>query len=148
MSGLSSIFTWGSVCLAHIRFRRAWKIQGHSLDELAYRSQPGVVGSWIGFIFNCLVLVAQFWTGFAPTGYAKMTASARVQNFFEKYLSAPIVIICFISFKLIKKTRIRRASEIDLVTGHRDIDLAELIAEEKAERARWPVWKKVYRFFC
>lgn len=60
LSGLSSIFTWGSICLAHIRFRRAWKLQGHTLDELAFRSQPGVLGSWIGFIFNVLILIAQF----------------------------------------------------------------------------------------
>jgi amino acid transporter len=53
LSGLSSIFTWGSICLAHIRFRAGWKKQGHSLNELAFRSQPGVIGSWIGFLFNC-----------------------------------------------------------------------------------------------
>jgi yeast amino acid transporter len=57
ISGLSSIFTWASICLAHIRFRKGWKVQGHSLDELAFRSQPGVIGSWIGFIMNCLVLM-------------------------------------------------------------------------------------------
>jgi yeast amino acid transporter len=28
LSGLSSIFTWGSICAAHIRFRAAWKKQG------------------------------------------------------------------------------------------------------------------------
>jgi amino acid transporter len=26
VSGLASIFTWGSICLCHIRFRRAWKL--------------------------------------------------------------------------------------------------------------------------
>lgn len=73
ISGLLSIFTWGSICLAHIRFHRGWKAQGHSLDELSYRSQPGVIGSWVGFIFNCLVLVAQFWVGFASVDYGTMT---------------------------------------------------------------------------
>ena len=52
VSGLSSIFTWGSICLAHIRFRKGWRMQGHTLDELAFRSQAGVVGSWLGFILN------------------------------------------------------------------------------------------------
>jgi amino acid transporter len=63
ISGLAAIFTWASICLCHIRFRAAWKLQGHTLDELAFRSQAGVVGSWVGFIFNILILVAQFWTG-------------------------------------------------------------------------------------
>jgi amino acid transporter len=63
ISGLAAIFTWASICMCHIRFRAAWKLKGHTLDELAFRSQAGVIGSWIGFIFNCLILVAQFWTG-------------------------------------------------------------------------------------
>lgn len=83
LSGLSSIFTWGSICLAHIRFRKAWKVQGHTLDELAFRSQPGIIGSWIGFILNCLVLVAQFWTGIWPVGYGDLTVREQVENFFE-----------------------------------------------------------------
>lgn len=29
LSGLSTLFTWGSICLAHIRFRAAWKFHGH-----------------------------------------------------------------------------------------------------------------------
>jgi len=56
VSGLASIFTWGSICLCHIRFRAAWKLQGHTLDELPYRSQAGVIGSWVGFGINCIVL--------------------------------------------------------------------------------------------
>ena len=63
ISGLAAIFTWASICMCHIRFRAAWKMQGHTLDELAFRSQAGVIGSWVGFIFNCLILLAQFWTG-------------------------------------------------------------------------------------
>ncbi|KFZ00222.1 hypothetical protein V500_01147 [Pseudogymnoascus sp. VKM F-4518 (FW-2643)] len=81
LSGLSSVFTWASICLAHIRFRRAWRIQGRSLDELAFVSQPGVVGSWIGFIFNCLVLAAQFWTGAWPVNYGEMTTGQQGVEF-------------------------------------------------------------------
>ncbi|KAF4635558.1 hypothetical protein G7Y89_g2538 [Cudoniella acicularis] len=87
LSGLSSTFTWGSICLAHVRFRRAWKLQGHSLDELAFRSQPGVIGSWIGFAFNALVLVAQFWVGAWPVGYKAMGVRGQLENFFLYYLA-------------------------------------------------------------
>lgn len=71
VSGLASIFTWGSICACHIRFRQAWKHHGHTLDELPYKSQAGVIGSWIGLGFNCLVVIAQFWTGFAPVSIPK-----------------------------------------------------------------------------
>ncbi|KAJ5291886.1 General amino-acid permease GAP2 [Penicillium angulare] len=148
ISGLSSIFTWGSVCLCHIRFRKAWKVQGHSLDELAFRSQPGLIGSWVGFIFNCLVLIAQFWVGFAPVGYASMTTNELVENFFSVYLAAPVVLLFFIPYKLYYRTKIVHSHQADLVTGRRDLDIQHLIEQERLDRQQWPMWKKVYKMFC
>ena len=148
LSGLSSIFTWGSICLAHIRFRKGWKVQGHTLDELAFRSQPGIIGSWIGFIFNVLILIAQFWVGFAPEGYAKMSTTDKVVNFFQAYLAAPIVILMYVPYKLIYRTPFIRSANMDLHTGIRELNLAELIAEERAERASWPAWKRAYKYVC
>ena len=148
LSGLSSVLTWGSICLAHIRFRKAWRMAGHTIDELPFRSQPGIIGSWCGFIFNCLVLMAQFWTGFAPVGYAKMSASALVQSFFEAYLAAPIVIIMYLGYKFWMRTPFIRTADVDLHSGRRDLDISELIAEERAERASWPRWKRTYKLLC
>ena len=148
LSGLSSIFTWGSICLAHIRFRKAWHVQGHTLDELAWRSQAGVFGSWWGLTFNILVLIAQFWTGFAPVGYASMSASAIAQNFFQAYLAAPIVLIFYITYKIYFKTEVQRTARMDLHTGRRELDISHLVAEERAEIASWPRWKKAYKYFC
>lgn len=148
ISGLSSIFTWGSVCGAHILFRRAWKQQGHTLDELAFQSQPGVIGSWIGLIFNCLVLIAQFWVGFAPVGYASKTPREIAYNFFSVYLAAPVVLLSYFGYKIYYKTKFVRTSEVDLVTGRRELDLQHLIEQERAEQKQWPAWKKVYKIFC
>lgn len=148
ISGLSSIFTWGSICLAHIRFRKGWAAQGHTLDELPFKSQVGVIGSWVGFLFNCLVLIAQFWVGFAPVGYASDSTTDLVETFFEAYLAAPICIACYVSYKLWFKTPFIRASQMDLVTGRRDLDVRHLIEEERAEQANWPFWKKVWHIFC
>lgn len=148
LSGLSAIFTWGSICLAHIRFRKGWRVQGHTLDELAFRSQPGLIGSWIGLALNIIVLIAQFWTGFAPIGYADMTTSELVENWFEVYLAAPVVLLFYIPYKIWYRTPFVRSHNMDLHTGIRELNLAELLAEERAEKATWPKWKKVYKFFC
>lgn len=61
LSGLSTLFTWGAICVTHIRFRAAWKVQGHSLEELPFRAFGGVYGSWVGAILVALVLIAQFY---------------------------------------------------------------------------------------
>lgn len=148
ISGLSSIVTWASICACHIRFRAAWKFNGHSTSELAFKSQPGVVGSWIGLSINVLILIAQFWTGFAPIGYADMTAGERTEAWFEAYLSAPIIILFYLGFKLWKRPAFKRIKDIDITSGRRELDLTEILAEERAEQATWPRWKKAYKFVC
>jgi amino acid transporter len=148
LSGMSSIFTWGSICLAHIRFRRAWKVQGHSLDELAFRSQPGIIGSWIGFIFNVLVVIGQFWVGAWPVDYAAKGPRGQASSFFLAYLGVPIIILFYLIYKVMFKTSIMRSKDMDLATGRRELNLPSLIAEEKAEQAAWPRWKRTYKMFC
>jgi amino acid transporter len=148
ISGLSSVFTWASICLAHIRFRKAWELQGHTLSELPFRAQTGVWGSWLGFVLNILVLIAQFWTGFAPVGWEKMTARQRTESWFAAYLALPIVLIFFIPHKLWLRTKFIRAHNMDLHSGIRDLNLAELMAEEEKERLSWPKWKVWWKWMC
>ena len=59
LSGLAALFTWGSICLAHIRFRKAWALQGHTLDEIPFRAIGGVYGSYLGLVLIFVVLAAQ-----------------------------------------------------------------------------------------
>lgn len=149
LSGLSTIFTWGSICLSHIRFRRAWKVQGHSLNELAFVSQPGIIGSWVGLVLAICVLVAQFWTGFAPIGFEQLSGAERVRSWFAVYLGCPVILTFYLPYKFWFKTKIMRSSRMDLKTGMRmDIDIAELLAEERAEKRAWSRSKKAYKFFC
>ena len=64
-------------------------MQGHSLNELAFVSQPGLAGSWVGFIFNVPVLAAQFWMG----AYGEIATKGQTKSFFLAYLTAPIVLV-------------------------------------------------------
>ncbi|KAH8801401.1 amino acid permease/ SLC12A domain-containing protein, partial [Xylogone sp. PMI_703] len=148
LSGLSSIFTWGSICLAHIRFRSAWKHQGYSLDELPFRSQAGLPGSWIGFILNLVILMAQFWTAAFPIGYSGQSPDSRARTFFVNCLAVSVVIACYIPYKIYFSTPIMHSKNIDLSTGRREVDTLALAEMNRAERAQWPVVKKVYKIFC
>ena len=62
IAGLSNFFVWGSICLAHIRFRQGWKAQGRSLDEIPWRSELGIVGSYVGLFLNVVCLIATFYS--------------------------------------------------------------------------------------
>ena len=59
VSGLAALFTWGSICFAHIRFRKAWAHNGHTLDEIPFKAICGVWGSWLSIFLIVIVLVAQ-----------------------------------------------------------------------------------------
>jgi yeast amino acid transporter len=148
VSGLSSIFTWGSICLCHIRFRKAWNAKNHSLSDLAFRSQVGVWGSWVGLIMNILVLIAQFWVGAFPVDWQERKPNELAENFFKKYMAAPIVIICYLGHKLFYQTDYVRVEVMDVDTGRRDFNLTVLVAQEQDEKSAWPTWKKVYKFLC
>lgn len=148
ISGLSSIFTWTSICLAHIRFRHAWAARGHKLSELAFQSQVGVLGSWLGLIINVLILIAQFWIGAWPVGYTSKSPTDLAKSFFLVYLAAPVVALFYFGHYFWHRTSFVRLADMDLDTGRRDFNLPILIAQEKEERDNWPAWKKVYKYLC
>ncbi|KAI1180536.1 putative amino acid permease [Nemania sp. FL0916] len=148
ISGLSSIFTWMSICLAHIRFRAAWRYKGHSMSELAFQSQVGVWGSWLGLIINALILVAQFWIGAWPVDYTQKSPTALAKSFFLVYLAAPVVGLFFLGHYLWHRTTFVRIAAMDVDTGRREFNLPILITQESEEKKAWPAWKKLYKFLC
>ena len=148
LSGLSSLFTWGSICLCLIRFRAALKAQGRNTDELTFVSQAGLFGAWYGMSLNILVLIAQFWIALFPIG-----GSPDASAFFQSYLGFPVIIAFYVAHKIWKKNwRLYiPASQIDIDTGRRELDLDLLkqeIAEEKAIIAAKPFYMRIYHFWC
>jgi amino acid transporter len=147
LSGLSAFFTWyvlyctinnrGSICFAHIRFRAAMKVQGQNIDELPFQAVLGLWGSYFGLTMNIICIIAQLYVAVAP-----IDGVATANNFFVNMLALPLILICFIGWKVWHRTKFIRASEIDLFTGRRELDLAVARAEEIAERTTWPTWKK------
>lgn len=148
LSGLSSIFTWGSICLSHIRFRACLKSLGRGTNELVFTAQGGIIGSWIGLIINCLVLIVSFWVAAFPLG-----DKSSAEGFFKAYLTVPVVIIVYVIHKIVKKNWCLyvKLNEMDVDSGRRDFDLELLkqeIVEEKETLARKPFWYRTYKFWC
>ncbi|CUM66442.1 uncharacterized protein PRCAT00004106001 [Priceomyces carsonii] len=148
LSGLSSLFTWGSINFCLIRFRRALHVQGRNTDELAFTSQGGIYAAVFGTGFNILVLIAQFYTALFPIG-----AEPSAEGFFEAYLSFPIILAFYIGHKIWKKNWVLyiRAKDIDIDTGRRELDLdlaKQEIAEEKAFLASKPFYYRYWHTWC
>ncbi|KIY72262.1 APC amino acid permease [Cylindrobasidium torrendii FP15055 ss-10] len=144
LSGLSTLFTWLSICLCHIRFRAAWIAQGHSLEELPYQALGGVYGSWLGVILIVLVLIAQFYVAIWPLGDPVHGLEAA-DSFFKAYLAVPVMISFWIGGYLWKRVYPKRASDIDLDSGRRSWLTVEDMRAYRAERALAPGHVKLYR---
>ncbi|WVR04932.1 hypothetical protein IAU60_001944 [Kwoniella sp. DSM 27419] len=144
LSGLSTLITWLAICVTHIRFRKAWKVQGHSLEELPFTALGGVYGSWLGASLIVLVLIAQFYIGIFPLGGTE-SAGEAAQSFFLAYLALPIMILFYVIGYLWKRTLPRKAMDIDLDTGRKSWLTVEDMRAYRAERASAPLWKRVYR---
>lgn len=149
LSGLSSIFTWGSINVCHLRFRRALHVQGRDTSEIAFTSQVGIYGAIWGAGLNILVLIAQFWIAVWPLG-----AKPNAEAFFLAYLGFVVVILFYAIHKIFWARNFNvyiSAKDIDIDTGRRELDLELLkqeIAEEKAHIASKPFYYRVYHFWC
>ncbi|KAK7420887.1 histidine permease [Neonectria punicea] len=150
ISGLASLFTWGSICLCHLRFRQAWGFTSRSLEQLPFRSNVGIWGSYFGCIGYVLVIISQIWIAVSPIPSADQdtTAAGMVQTFFLRVMAIPIVLVFYICHKLWYRTRIVRVDEMDVETGRRYFRTHISSEEEREERMKWPMWKRVYRLLC
>ena len=148
LSGLSSIFTWASICYAHIRFRTAWLRQGNHLTDLVYQSPLGATGSWVGLISFLLILVAQFWVALDPTGASSDTPGERASNFFAAYLALPVVLVFYVAYKVGFRTSFVSIAEMDLNTGRNEQESAIWRDKLREDRTLWPKWKVIYKTLC
>jgi len=146
LTGLSFLFVWGSINLAHIRFRAGWKAAGYTTDQLPYQASMGVIGSWMGFAINWIAIIATFYVSLFPVG-GKPDAEA----FFQSYLAAPVVIFCYLGWKI--KTGIQSgnwklmvsAKDMDVVSGLREGTLEGRYHDES--RKNQPMWRRALGTF-
>jgi len=127
LSGLSSFFIFGSIAIAHIRFRQAWKLNGHSVDELPFRAAFGIYGSYVCAIMNFLCLAAQFYVALYPVGGPNLNSTI----FFQDYLAGPFIIFLYAIWKIYSwfyhpnhRPLYVKIKDIDIYTGMREEQLA------------------------
>ncbi|GAC95553.1 potential general amino acid permease [Pseudozyma hubeiensis SY62] len=148
ISGLSTIISWLCICISHARFRQAWARAGHTLEELPWKSPFGIWGSLYGAGFNVLVIIFTFYVSAFPIGEGGMSATDRVNAFFQGFISVPIVVLVFyLPYKFIKRSKYVNIEDIDISTGRRDPVPVEVLRREREEAAAQPIYKKVWNFF-
>jgi amino acid transporter len=134
ISGLSSLFTWGSILFCHIRFRAAWKLQGRTLEELPFAAAGGVLGSWFGLMLNTAALGATFYTALFPIGGTLGSDDGGKPDpeiFFLTYLAALVVVVFWAAYMIWgwRQNGLWHVplDKIDLVAGMKNFPSLELL---------------------
>ncbi|KAJ6259592.1 amino-acid permease inda1 [Drechslerella dactyloides] len=144
LSGLSALFTWGSICYCHIRFRAAWKAQGRTLDEIPFKAAFGVVGSWIGLGIIVVVLIAQFYVALFPPALEGKLNSAT--GFFKAYLAFFVTLAFWAIGYFWKGGGLIKPLDVDLDAGLKEVDW-EAHRAEQDRRRNAPTWKRILYMF-
>ncbi|KAM6485634.1 AAT family amino acid transporter [Trichoderma sp. SZMC 28011] len=123
LTGVSWYFIYGSICVAHIRFRSAWKFNGHTPKELPHQATFGVWGSYVGVFLNFICLCAQIYTAlWPPSG-----ASPNAKTFFNACLALLVILVLYIFWKVYSwfkhpdhRPMYVKIKDIDVYEGLRD----------------------------
>lgn len=106
-TGLTGFIVWTGVCLAHLRFRAAWRVQGRSQAELAYRAKLYPYGTWFALIVFIGVIAGQG-LNLALSGdftwYGVLVA----------YVGLPIALALWLGYKVVRGSRLVPLSRMDL----------------------------------
>jgi amino acid transporter len=140
LSALAALFTWGSICLCHIRFRTAWHRQGRSMDRIPFKAFGGIYGSYMGLSLCVLILIATIYSAFIPPGGLK-GEKVSYERVLMNLLALPVVAVFWVAGYFWKKDGWLRIDQIDLDVGLREHDWDEINAY-RAKVAAWPAWRR------
>ncbi|KAJ5718502.1 amino-acid permease [Penicillium malachiteum] len=136
--GVSNQLSWICIGLASLRFRGAIRAQG--LEHLLpFKNWTYPYGPILAIGLNIVLVLVQGWSCFSP--------HFKRVSFVSYYIEIPIMIVMFVGWKLIKRTRFVRTANMDLRTDRYDGGIDdEHTPEEVQEPERKGFVGKVQRF--
>jgi yeast amino acid transporter len=111
ISGEATYITWLVIGITHIRMRKGWVAQGHSIDELPFKALWYPYGAYFVIGINSFLIII--------CGYTAFIGHFQPLNFTFTYVTPVIFIILFIFWKVYKKTKWVAFQDMDLVTGRK-----------------------------
>ena len=134
--GVSNQLSWIAIALASIRFRRALKAQGKT-ELLPFKNWTYPYGPWFSLILNIVLVLVQGWSCFSP----KFSGV----DFVSYYLELPVMLVMYVGWNLLKRSKIVKLREMDLETDvyvetHEDRSDIEDIKTWKGKTKRAVRW--------
>ncbi|KZF26082.1 amino acid transporter [Xylona heveae TC161] len=138
LTALAGIITWLCIAVTYLRFRAGMNAQGISRASLPFKNRFTCVGAYWIIVVISSVLLFSGWPVFRKGKW-------DTTQFFGNYLPIGVFVVVFTAFKVGKKSRFVRASEMDLTTGLDEIERRAAQANEEEaprERKRWSIRMK------
>lgn len=104
-SGMTGFIAWLGIAISHYRFRRGYVAQGRDLNELPYRSGFFPVGPIFAFILCLIITLGQNYQAF-------LEDTIDWYGVVATYIGIPLFLLIWFTYKIVKKTRFIRYSEM------------------------------------
>ncbi|KAI9033709.1 amino acid permease/ SLC12A domain-containing protein [Phycomyces nitens] len=114
ISGVAGFIAWLGIAASHYRFRKAYIAQGHLVSDLPFKARLFPLGPIFAFLICSFVLVGQ--------GYDSWSADPiDPLDLVACYIGIPIVVVFYVGYKLVMKSKVVPLMEVDLDSGREEI---------------------------
>ena len=137
LTALSGLLTWYSIAITYLRFRAGMKAQNVSRSVLPWKSGLTLPSAyWTLLVLTCVLLFSG-WEVFRPGKW-------DTAGFFSNYLPLGWFAVGYLFFKFYWKTKIVSTTEMDFVSGIKEIEEdARMWDAEDEARKPTTFWGKV-----
>lgn len=133
--GVSNQLAWTAIGIASLRFRAAIKAQNKE-HLLPYKNWTYPWGPWFSILLNSFLVLVQGWSSFSP--------SFSTITFFSLYIELLIMLVMYLGWKMLKRTKVVRLLDMDLETDTHSAEMLEADGEvpKRGWRKRaYTVWR-------
>jgi len=109
ISSISGFIIWLGISVTHWRFRRAWKAQGHSANDLKFKAKFYPVGPILAALVFLFVIIGNVVGMIPPPG----AGASSVIEFVGTFIIIPVLILLYIGYKVIRKTKVVPLKDAD-----------------------------------
>ncbi|OWB57460.1 hypothetical protein B5S28_g3405 [[Candida] boidinii] len=115
----TGLIVWSGMCLSFIRFYHGLKFRPDIIsrndENYPYRSPFQPYLAYFGMIGAIILVLSSGFVVFTKGNWSTV-------YFFSCYGSLILFILCYVCYKILKRTKIHRLDQVDLDSGRREID--------------------------
>ncbi|ODV64523.1 uncharacterized protein ASCRUDRAFT_74130 [Ascoidea rubescens DSM 1968] len=136
LGSVCAFIVWSSIIFSHIRFRKGWLKQGHSLKELPYVAPFYPYGPITGLAIGITLTFVQGWTSFDPF---------NVGNLIDVYILLPLFPIFIVFYKIYLKSKYIKYDDMNFEGGRKIMFIDEKRPLDKPTgKSKWKrIWREI-----